>query len=62
MIQVQVESIKKRKTKGSDHKKKSPAIKNKKNQENQNPYIISNQKTKKAGKKKHNLSKNIGKN
>ncbi len=59
MIQVQVESVKRHKTEGSDHKRKLPTIKNK---ENLDLQIIPNRKTRKADKKEHNLSKNIGKN
>ncbi len=59
MIWVQVESVKRRKTEGSDRKRKLPTIKNK---ENLDPQTIPNQKSRKAGKKEHNLSKNIGKN
>ena len=58
-IQVQVESVKLRKTEGSGRKRKLPTIKNK---ENLDPQTIPNRKTRKAGKKEHNLSKNIGKN
>ena len=59
MIQVQVESVKRRKMEGSDHKRKTSTIKNK---ENLDPQTIPNRKTKKAGKKEHSLSKNIEKN
>ena len=59
MIQVQVESVKQRKTEGFGHKRKISAIKNKKNQDS---HLVSSQKKRKADKKKHNLSKNIEKN
>ncbi len=59
MIRVQIESIKRRKTKGSGRKRKLPTIKNK---ENVDPQTIPNRKTRKAGKKEHSLSKNIGNN
>ena len=54
-----MESVKRLKTEGSGHKRKLPTIKNKKNLD---PQTISSQKTRKVSKKKHNLSKNIGKN
>ncbi len=59
MIWVQVESVKRHKTKGSSRRRKLPAIRNKKNRD---PHLVSNRKTKKAGKREHNLSKNIEKN
>ena len=59
MIRVQVESVKRRKTEGSGHKRKISAVKNK---ENQDPHLVPSRKTRKAGKKEHNLSKNVGKN
>ena len=59
MIRVQVESVKRRKTEGSGCKRKPPTIKNK---ENLDPQAIPSRKTRKAGKKEHSLSKNIGKN
>ena len=62
MIQVQVKSVKRCKTEGSGRKRKLLAIKNKKNQKNQDPHIVPNRKTKKTSKREHNLSKNIGKN
>jgi hypothetical protein len=59
MIRVQVESVKRRKTEGSGRKRKLPTMKNK---ENLDPQTIPSRKTRKVGKKEHNLSKNIGKN
>ncbi len=59
MIQVQIESVKRCKTEGFSRKRKLPAIKDKKNQKNQDSHIVSNQKTKKAGKREYNLSKNV---
>ena len=59
MIRVQVKSVKRRKTEGSGRKRKLPTAKNK---ENLDPQVIPSRKTKKAGKKEHSLSKNIGKN
>ena len=58
-IRVQVESIRRRKTEGSSRKRKLPSIKNK---ENLDPQTIPNRKTRKSGKKEHNLSKNVEKN
>ncbi|PKB96233.1 hypothetical protein RhiirA5_435193 [Rhizophagus irregularis] len=52
MIRVQVESVKRRKTKGSKRKRKPFSItNNKENLENSDPQIIPGQKTKKIGKK-----------
>ena len=59
MIRVQVESVKQRKTEGSGCKRKISAVKNK---ENQDPHLIPSRKKRKAGKKEHNLSKNVEKN
>jgi len=61
MIRVQVESVKRHKTKGSGYKRKLPAsiIKDK---ENLDPQVIPSRKTRQAGKKEHNLSKNVLKN
>lgn len=59
MIRVQVESVKRRKTGGSGRKRKISAVKNK---ENQDPHLVPSRKTRKVGKKEHNLSKNVGKN
>jgi len=58
MIRVQVESAKQRKTEGSSRKRKLTI----KNKENCDPQTIPSRKTRKAGKKEHSLSKNIGKN
>lgn len=60
MIRVQVESVKRRKTEGSGRKRKLPSIT--KDKENLDPQNIPSRKTRKAGKKEHNLSKNILKN
>ncbi|PKY48525.1 hypothetical protein RhiirA4_464155 [Rhizophagus irregularis] len=63
MIRVQVESVKRQKTEGSGRKRKSFSItNNKENLENSDPQIIPGRKTKKIGKKEHNLSKNVLKN
>lgn len=59
MIRVQVKSVKRRKAEGSGHKRK---LFNTNNKENLDPQTIPNRKTRKAGKKEHNLSKNIEKN
>ncbi len=60
MIRVQVESVKRRKTEGSGHKRKLPSII--KDKENLDPKVIPDRKRKKAGKKEHNLNKNVLKN
>ena len=59
MIRVQVESVKRCKIEESSRKRKLPAIRDK---ENRDSHLIPNRKTKKAGKKELNLSKNVGKN
>ena len=59
IIRVQVESVKRRKMEGSGRKRKQFNINNK---ENLDPQAIPSRKTKQAGKKKHNLSKNVLKN
>ena len=56
-IRVQVESVKRRKTEGSGRKRKLPSII--KDKENLDPQIIPSRKKKKAGKKEHNLNKNV---
>lgn len=60
MIRVQIESVKQRKTEGSGRKRKQPGIINDK--ENLDPQTIPSRKKRNAGKKDHNLSKNVAKN
>ena len=59
-IRVQVESVKQRKTEGSERKRKLPSII--KDKENLDPKAIPGRKRKKVGKKEHNLNKNVLKN
>ncbi|CAG8731970.1 21381_t:CDS:1, partial [Gigaspora rosea] len=60
MIRVQVESVKRRKTKGSGRKRKLLAAP--KNKENSDPQIIPSWKKRNNGKKEHNLTENVMKN
>ena len=60
MIRVQVESVKRRKTEGSGQRRKLSS--NIKNKENLDPQMIPSRKKKSAGRKGHNLNKNIQKN
>ena len=57
-IQVQVESIKRRKIEGDGVKRRLPVPKNNE-KENLDPQTIPARKKRKTGKKEHNLSKNI---
>lgn len=60
MIRVQVESVKQRKSEGSERKRKLPAsIKEK---ENSDPQFIPCRKKRRTSKKEHKLSKNVLKN
>jgi hypothetical protein len=62
MIRVQVESVKCRKTGGSNGTRRKLSAITSKDKENSDPHVISSHKKRKTGKKEHNLSKNVLKN
>ena len=62
MIRVQVESVKRRKTGGSNGARRKLSAVTSENKENSDPHAIPSRKKRKTGKKEHNLSKNVLKN
>jgi hypothetical protein len=59
MIRVQVESVKRRKIKGSSGTRRRLPVNVNKGKENFDPQVIPARKKRKTGKKTHDLSKNV---